>query len=291
MNDENSGEQSSERTPDVLPHGVASLKKRPWAKRLLIIGLIAVIHYCSFYGLVVWPSAATANRGSLSDLLIVLASGTLGFPAIWIGIIFFRGQVSLHVFMVINGLIWGVAVYMLGKMLRSFRHQRRERIQRVPATEDSQDPADTNHRLESTRTKESIDSTNPFAPPTIAFHAELQNVQSRLQVVGWTIVLSSVFSLLFPILLLVAAMAESDSDSERIQMTVLGCLALLVHITALGGAVSILRTTHYRFAVVGSLALILPLFSPFFGLTIPIGVWALCLLRSLNAQQLFVRRE
>jgi hypothetical protein len=61
----------------------------------------------------------------------------------------------------------------------------------------------------------------------------------------------------------------------------LGFYVLVMLAPALGwaGAWSMLKRRRYRLAVIGAWSLMVPLFGPWFGLTFPLGIWLVVLLR------------
>ena len=102
---------------------------------------------------------------------------------------------------------------------------------------------------------------------------------------GIIFLLDSLFWLLY-IMLGMASLCSSygpfrgeESAFIRIELAVSYALMFVVSLVAVAGAVAMMMLKQKWLAWTGSIVGMLPLFGPCFGLTIPIAIWALVLLR------------
>lgn len=113
-----------------------------------------------------------------------------------------------------------------------------------------------------------------------------RDLSSQLDMVAKITIL--LCGLWFPMIILGRFLDENAPPIREM----LGFYAVLVVAPALGlyGAISTLRRERYPMSVVGATCMAIPLIGPWCGLTFPIGIWSLVLLRRKQVREAFASR-
>ena len=96
------------------------------------------------------------------------------------------------------------------------------------------------------------------------------------------------FTLLYlfvPIIL--TAIAGFEAAAPPSFVIAICLLMMIVPILGLAGSLAILKKRHYRLARLSAICMMTPLVGPCFGLTFPIGLWALVYLNRKDIRQSF----
>lgn len=138
---------------------------------------------------------------------------------------------------------------------------------------------------------------NPYSSP-VSGGIESRVVEGRARLVPVTIALLVVsilwiFLALFGIGHFLRLAAQNDSDPDFRQM----CITFSVYLgfeifyscLLVTGAFSMIRRGSYAWAMVTSCLALVPILSPFYFLGIPIGIWALFVLRKPNVKAAFTK--
>jgi hypothetical protein len=93
-------------------------------------------------------------------------------------------------------------------------------------------------------------------------------------------------------LIVIFGMRAFDSNAPPVSK-MLGIYAIVTLAPAFGlaGALSMLKRKHYRLSVMGAACLLVPLVGPWFGLTFPLGIWLLVLLRRRSIRDQFASAD
>jgi hypothetical protein len=127
---------------------------------------------------------------------------------------------------------------------------------------------------------------NPYAASHSGEEQKL-NVTS-LMVPAVIAIVCCVTSLGFLLLMLIVSLPDRDSGPPLVAVLALHALLMAFPAIGLAGAVSTLQRKNYRVSVAGAIGLLIPVLGPCFGLTFPIGIWLLLLLRQGVVQHVFV---
>lgn len=128
---------------------------------------------------------------------------------------------------------------------------------------------------------------NPYAAPeyndNLSQGDEVTRNAKRLD----TLSRISVISCSLWLLMIIAARFFDKNAPPLVDM--LGLYGVVGFAPALGlwGALSALKRQRYAIAVVGAVCLAIPILGPWFGLTLPLGVWSLVLLRRPDVRESF----
>jgi hypothetical protein len=92
------------------------------------------------------------------------------------------------------------------------------------------------------------------------------------------------------LLALVVSLPYGDPNAPPL-IQILGSMGMMMVLPAWGlvGAISMLKRKRYNMAVIGAICMLVPLLGPCFGLTLPVGIWSLVLLRRKSVREAFIQ--
>ena len=130
-----------------------------------------------------------------------------------------------------------------------------------------------------------VENANPFSPPSSPAHTtDVQNQTQSLAMTGIVFCLFTLLYLVVPIILTTVSVFEAEAPSFVISICL---LMMIVPILGFAGSLAILKKRHYRLARLSAICMMTPLVGPCFGLTLPIGLWALVYLNRKDIRQSF----
>ncbi len=129
---------------------------------------------------------------------------------------------------------------------------------------------------------------NPYAPPQI--NAYSTSDSASLTVPASIAMACCVVSLGLWLLALIVSLPYGHPNAPSL-IEILGFTGMFMVLPGLGlaGAVSMLQRKRYALSLIGACSMMIPLVGPCFGLTIPVGIWALVLLRRQSIRESFAK--
>lgn len=133
------------------------------------------------------------------------------------------------------------------------------------------------HRFMASDADKDRNRVNPYA--ACEGGAPLQRDGSRLTVPAWIAIACCLVSLGFWLNALAVALPYGHPNAPPL-IQIVGFLGAFMVLPALGlfGSIAMLKRERYGMSVIGAAAMMVPIFGPCFGLTLPIGIWALVVL-------------
>lgn len=132
------------------------------------------------------------------------------------------------------------------------------------------------------------DDTNPYAPSRTA--AATTSDPASLDVPAWIAIACCVASLGFWLVALIVSLPYGSPNAPPL-IEILGFTGMFMVLPALGlaGAVSMLQRRRYGMSLAAACGMMIPLLGPCFGLTLPVGIWTIVLLRRQAIRESFAR--
>jgi hypothetical protein len=128
---------------------------------------------------------------------------------------------------------------------------------------------------------------NPFAP---SMHTNAASQVWRLDIPATIAAVFCFFWIAFGLYALYLCM-PTGQPHEPSTNRVLGTFAafMILPAVAIAGSVSMLQRKRYGLSVAASICMMIPVFGPCIGLTLPVGIWTLVLLRQQPVRESFDR--
>lgn len=127
---------------------------------------------------------------------------------------------------------------------------------------------------------------NPYASSQIDTEATAD--PASLNIPAWIAIVCCVASLGFWLLALIVSLPYGHPNAPPV-IDVVGFTGMFIILPGLGlaGAVSMLKRKRYPLSLIGASCMVVPLVGPCFGLTLPVGIWAIVLLRNQRIRDSF----
>ena len=127
---------------------------------------------------------------------------------------------------------------------------------------------------------------NPFTSPKTVSR-ELQNADPLHSLALLGIIFNS-FTLLYLVVPLVLNWTiDNQSALPKTVLLIICLLMMVVPAIGLAGSYAMLKRRHYRLSRLTAICMMTPLVGPCFGLTLPIGLWALVYLNRKDVKETF----
>jgi hypothetical protein len=144
-------------------------------------------------------------------------------------------------------------------------------------------------RNEST-TDQAGEPVNPYAASNLRESAPTN--QAGLTIASWIAILCCLTSLALLLFALIVSLPYGHPDAPpTVEVVSFIGMFMVSPVLGLVGAISTLKRTRYRLAIVGACTLLFPLWGPCFGLTLPLGIWLVVLLRRPDVLASFAPAE
>lgn len=127
---------------------------------------------------------------------------------------------------------------------------------------------------------------NPYMP--VQADSPLRRELPRLTIPAWIAIVCCIASLGFWLVTLVVSLPFGHPNAPPL-IQILGFTGVFMILPALGlfGSIAMLRRERYTMSLVAASAMLVPVLGPCFGLTFPIGIWAIVLLRQDGVRDSF----
>lgn len=132
------------------------------------------------------------------------------------------------------------------------------------------------------------ESLNPYAAAIV--HERSVMSPASLNVPAWIAVACCGASLGLGSVALLVSLPYGNPNAPPL-MQIVGFIGMFMVCPGLGlaGAISMIRRKSYRLSLIGAACLLVPLWGPCFGLTLPIGIWSLAILLRKPVRDSFER--
>lgn len=127
---------------------------------------------------------------------------------------------------------------------------------------------------------------NPYVP--LQSNATCQIDAPRLNAPAWIAIACCVTSLGFWLVALVVSLPFGHPNAPPL-IQIVGFTGAFMLLPAIGlyGSIAMLKRERYEMALAAASAMMVPILGPCFGLTLPVGIWALVLLRRNGIRNTF----
>jgi len=134
-------------------------------------------------------------------------------------------------------------------------------------------------------TPETPAGANPYASSRTT---ETTSDALRLNIPAWIAIVCCVASLELWLLALIVSLPYGHPNAPPL-IEILGFIGMFMVLPGLGlaGSVAMLKRRRYALSVTGACCMMIPVLGPCFGLTFPVGIWALVLLRRQSIRESF----
>lgn len=134
------------------------------------------------------------------------------------------------------------------------------------------------------------DGPNPYAASQAP--SEARSNPSSLNLPAWIALACCLVSLGLWLLALIVSLPYGSPNAPPL-IEIFGFTGMFMVLPALGlaGAVSMLKRQRFGLCVAAACGMMVPILGPCFGLTLPLGIWAIVLLRRRSIRESFVTIE